>query len=220
MPVATPPRERSPSEAWAAGGVRAVSPYRRQSQHRRTPRRRPLFERLDRPPLGNDAARARLLSFGQVPRGRRLGLTPQPGRFSGEIGDRPREPWARRSRRVYDCPYAEVYPLIISQANATAAAAPSTGNPSRTAMSERHSGSRRRWYFRLRRRLTTAAESQKSGEDDLAAEVPHFASLLWRGIPGRAPPPRPGQESPAAFSSGVFPAPTALNKPRSSCRPS
>ena len=67
--------------------------------------------------------------------------------------------------------------LRISQVNATAATAPSTGNPSRTAMSERHSGSRRRRYFG-RRRLTTAAESQKSGEDDPAAEVPHFASLL------------------------------------------
>src|SRR5207247_11064841 len=90
MPVATPPRERSPSEAWAAGGVRAVSPYRRQSQHRRTPRRRPLFERLERPPLGNDAARARLLSFGQVPRGRRLGLAPQSGHLLGDIVGRVR----------------------------------------------------------------------------------------------------------------------------------
>ena len=72
----------------------------------------------------------------------------------------------------------EVYALRISQVNATAATAPSTGNPSRTAMSERHSGSRRRWYFGLRRRLTTAAESQKAGEDDPAAEARHFASFL------------------------------------------
>ena len=49
---------------------------------------------------------------------------------------------------------------------------------------------------------------------------PTFRFPSLRRIPGRAPPPRPGQESPAAFSSGVFPAPTALNKPRSSCRPS
>jgi len=47
---------------------------------------------------------------------------------------------------------------------------------------------------------------------------PTFRFPSLRRIPGRAP--RPGQESPAAFSSGVFPSPTGRNKPRSSCRPS
>jgi hypothetical protein len=52
----------------------------------------------------------------------------------------------------------EVYTWMISQANATAATAPSAGNPSRKAMSARHSGSRRLKNLG-RGRLTTTVVS-------------------------------------------------------------